>query len=62
MRIKRLELDVEFEYDSMHVFHTDNVTYDEPPTIVTINGQEFEGEVSYAQKGNTYIIEIIKMP
>jgi hypothetical protein len=52
---------VEFDCDSLHVFHT---AYDdrsgEPPTIIRVNGKEFEGEVSFIQIGDDYNIRIKK--
>lgn len=61
MRIKRLQLDVEFEADSLHVFHTDYPVYiDDPPTIIEMNGHQFEGDVEYRQSSDTYEIKITK--
>ena len=61
MRIKRLELSIEFEHTSFHVFHTD---YDDqsgdPPTLISVNGRELEGTVEYRESGDTYEIKIRK--
>ena len=61
MKIKRLQLDVELEATSFHVFHTGMPDRSgEPPTIITVNGKEFEGDVSFIQDGDNYKIEIKK--
>lgn len=60
MRIKRLEINVEFDVHSFHVFHTDGEVTDDPPTIICIDGQEFEGNVEYYADGSEYIFKIKK--
>ena len=60
MRIKRLELKVELEEDHISVFHTDLQPNRDPPTIIVVNGKEFEGTVSFKQLGNSYNITITK--
>lgn len=53
MRIKRLDLRMEYEVHSMHVFHTENVIYNnDPPTVVNIDGREFEASVSLEMEGD----------
>ena len=62
MYIKRLQLDVEFESGSLHVFHTAHESRNgDPPTLVSVNGKEFEGEVSFIQIGDDYNIRIKKL-
>lgn len=61
MHIKRLQLDVEFEAGSLHAFHTEMpLLTEEPPTIITVNGREFEGTIEYIENGDTYEIKITK--
>lgn len=61
MRIKRLELSIEFECTSFHVFHTAMPDRSgDPPTLISVNGQEFEGTVEYKESGDTYEIKIKK--
>ena len=61
MRIKRLEIKVEYEAHSMHVFHTDEVVPNgDPPTIIVVNGKEINGTVSFEQIGDNYNITIAK--
>lgn len=61
MRIKRLELKIEFDQTSMHVFHSGYDTYEEPPTIVSINGNEYEGKVSLIMSDDIYELRIEKI-
>jgi len=62
MRIKRLQLDVEFECSSLHVFHTAYPDFSgDPPTLVSINGHEFEGTVEYHESDSEYIVKIKKL-
>jgi hypothetical protein len=61
VRIHRLELDIVFEAGSFHVFHTGMPDRSgDPPTIVRVNGQEFEGTVEYKEDGDSYEIKITK--
>jgi hypothetical protein len=61
MRIKRLELSIEFECTSFHVFHTDfDDRSGDPPTLIRVNGKEFSGTVEYKESGDTYEIKIKK--
>lgn len=60
MRIKRLEIKMEYDHHSMDVFHTDREPNIDPPTIVNIDGYEYEGYVSLRTIGQTY--EIIITP
>lgn len=58
MRINRLEINVEYETHSFHVFHTDAEPNTDPPTIICIDGHEYEGHVSFRQCGDSYEIII----
>lgn len=61
MIIKRLQLDIEFSEGSMHVFHTDGLMCDEPPTTIRINDQEFIGSIEYYESSGVYEIKITKI-
>ena len=58
MRLKRLELKVEYDEHQMDVFHTDMQPNPDPPTIVVIDGKEYEGTVVFIQRDNGYDIMI----
>lgn len=58
MRIKRLEISLEYDVHSFHVFHTDEENPHDPPTLITIDGKEFEGYVDYYNNGKEYIFHI----
>lgn len=59
MRIKRLELKVEYEEHSMHVFHSPLPNFiQDPPTIIVIDGKEYAGYVSFKQEGDAFEIKI----
>lgn len=60
MRIKRLEINLEYDIHSFHVFHTDGETQWDPPTLINIDGEEFEGRVEYYNEGKEYVFRIIK--
>ena len=48
MRLKRLEIQAEFETGSMHLFHTVYPVYiDEPATVMNMDGAEFPAKVEY---------------
>ena len=47
MRLKRLEIKAEYDDSSMSFFHTDEEDNIDPPTIISIDGQEYEGIVTF---------------
>ena len=58
MRIKRLELKVEYDTHSVGVFHTDLKPNPDPPTIIVIDGKEYEGHLMFEDDNDTFIIKI----
>ena len=60
MRLKRLEIKAEYDDSSMSFFHTDEEDNIDPPTIIFINGQEYEGIVTFEHVDDVF--EIIITP
>lgn len=60
VQIKRLQLDIEFEDSSVHVFHTGYLTSDEYATSITMDDREFMGEVECTKIDGGYIITVRK--
>ncbi len=60
--IKRMKVNIEFETgDQLECFHTSgDQVQNEPPTIITYNGREYEGEVDLQKQDKEFII-IIRM-
>ena len=56
--IRRLELNIEFDESSLHVFHTNRENGYDPGTIININGKEFEGTIDYKEDENLYILKV----
>jgi hypothetical protein len=60
MRILKMEIKVEYDISDVYVYHSDFDTMEEPPTIIEIDGKQYEGDVSFKKNGDNY--EIIITP
>ena len=55
----RIEIKADFDSHNMEVFHTDSELNNEVPTLIVLDGKEYEGYVYFKRCDNSVEIVIV---